>query len=74
VIAKPPIGREDLIGIKRCGVTWPDVSLPRMSQTQRESIAAMLREVPLDAGGDLGVQRPLFEEFMRRQPLPTTSC
>jgi hypothetical protein len=74
VIAKPPIGREDLIGIKRCGVPWPDVSLPRMSQTQRESIAAMLREVPLDAGGDLGVQRPLFEEFMRRQPLPTTSC
>jgi monoterpene epsilon-lactone hydrolase len=40
-----------------------------MSQQQRESIEALLREVPLDAGGDLDVQRPLFEEFMRRTPL-----
>jgi hypothetical protein len=42
---------ENYLGIKRCGLTWPDVALPRMSQAQRESIEAMLREVPIDAGG-----------------------
>jgi acetyl esterase/lipase len=41
-----------------------------MSQAQKESIEAMLREVPIDAGGDLDLQRPLFEEFLRQQPLP----
>ena len=40
-----------------------------MSQAQRASVEAMVREVSIDAGGDLEVQRPLFEEFMRRQPL-----
>jgi monoterpene epsilon-lactone hydrolase len=41
-----------------------------MSREQRESLEAVLRQVPLDAGGTLDVQRPLFEEFMLRQPLP----
>lgn len=41
-----------------------------MGQEQRETIKAMLRQAPIDAGGDLDVQRPLFEEFMRQPPLP----
>jgi hypothetical protein len=39
-----------------------------MNQGQRASVEAMVREVSIDAGGDLDVQRPLFEEFMRQQP------
>jgi len=45
-----------------------------MSQAQRESVEAMLRQVPIDAGGDLDVQRPLFEDFMRNSHSRTTSC
>jgi acetyl esterase/lipase len=41
-----------------------------MSQEQKAAVEAILREVPLDATGDLEVQRPLFEEFMRQVPLP----
>jgi acetyl esterase/lipase len=39
-----------------------------MNRAHRESIEAMLRDVPIDAGGELDVQRPLFEQFMRQQP------
>ena len=41
-----------------------------MSQEQKAAVEAILREVPLDATGDLEVQRPLFDEFMRQVPLP----
>ena len=41
-----------------------------MSQEQRAAVEAILRDAPLDATGDLEVQRPLFEEFMRQVPLP----
>jgi epsilon-lactone hydrolase len=41
-----------------------------MSQEQKAAVEAILRDVPLDATGDLEVQRPLFEEFMRQVPLP----
>src|SRR3954469_971986 len=41
-----------------------------MSQEQRAAVEAILRNAPLDATGDLEVQRPLFEEFMRQVPLP----
>ena len=41
-----------------------------MSQEQKAAVEAILREAPLDATGDLEVQRPLFEEFMRQVPLP----
>jgi epsilon-lactone hydrolase len=40
-----------------------------MSQDQKEALDAMLRELPLDLGGDLEVQRPLVEELMRQSPL-----
>jgi monoterpene epsilon-lactone hydrolase len=41
-----------------------------MSQEQKAAVEAILRAAPLDATGDLEVQRPLFEEFMRQVPLP----
>jgi monoterpene epsilon-lactone hydrolase len=40
-----------------------------MSQEQKTALDAMLRELPLDLGGDLDVQRPLVEELMRQAPL-----
>ena len=40
-----------------------------MSQEQKAALDAMLRELPLDLGGDLDVQRPLVEELMRQAPL-----
>ena len=47
-----------------------DRKAERMSDAQKQAVLAMLRDVPLDAGGDLEVQRPMFEEFMRQTPLP----
>jgi hypothetical protein len=41
-----------------------------MTLEQRQSIRAMLGDVPLDAGGELDVQRPMFEEFLGKTPLP----
>jgi acetyl esterase/lipase len=41
-----------------------------MSQDQKTALDALLRELPLDLGGDLDVQRPLVEELMRQAPLP----
>ncbi len=40
-----------------------------MSHAQRESVETMLRDLALDAGGDLAVQRPLLEEVMRQAPI-----
>jgi hypothetical protein len=63
--------RRDLIRIRRCALTGPEVTLlAHDAQTERDSTESMLRKVPIDAGGDLQVQRPLFEEVIREPPLP----
>ncbi len=41
-----------------------------MSQQQRAAVDHLLRNGPLDLGGDLAVQRPLFEEMLTAHPLP----
>jgi hypothetical protein len=41
-----------------------------MSQQQREVLDQLLREGPLDIGGDVHVQRPIFESMASAQPLP----
>lgn len=41
-----------------------------MSQQQREALDQLLRDGPLDIGGDLDFQRPLFESMASAQPLP----
>ena len=41
-----------------------------MSQEQRQALARMLREGPLDLGGDLQEQRPLLDQLMTAHPLP----
>jgi epsilon-lactone hydrolase len=42
-----------------------------MSEPERKSFQALLSAVPLDARGDLGVLRAVFEEFMLQTPLPS---
>jgi epsilon-lactone hydrolase len=41
-----------------------------MSQQQRAALDRLLRDGPLDIGGEVDVQRPLFEEMAGAQPLP----
>ncbi|MDT5069031.1 MAG: epsilon-lactone hydrolase, partial [Mycobacterium sp.] len=41
-----------------------------MSQQQREALDQLLRDSPLDIGGDVDVQRPRFESIIGAQPLP----
>ena len=41
-----------------------------MSQEQRAAIDQLLREAPLDLGGDVGEQRAIFEEMMAATPVP----
>ena len=41
-----------------------------MSQAQRDALDGMLREGPLDLGGDVLEQRPIFEQMMAATPLP----
>ena len=43
-----------------------------MSQAQRESVEAMLRELALGAGASLAVQRPLLEELVRQATVEST--
>jgi acetyl esterase/lipase len=43
-----------------------------MSASQAAELDRLLREGPLDLGGDLAVQRPLLEELMSSHPLPCT--
>jgi len=40
-----------------------------MSRQQRDAVDQLLRDGPLDIGGDVGVQRPLFEAMAGAQPL-----
>jgi len=42
-----------------------------MSQQQRDTIHQILRSAPFDLGGDVAVQRPLLEQMLTAQPLPT---
>lgn len=41
-----------------------------MSREQAEKIEQLLREGPIDLGGDLAEQRPLFEELLGAHPVP----
>jgi acetyl esterase/lipase len=41
-----------------------------MSQEQRDALDGMLREGPLDLGGDVLEQRPIFEKMMAAAPPP----
>jgi acetyl esterase/lipase len=41
-----------------------------MSREQREAVAQLLREGPLDIGGDVYEQRVIFERMMTARPLP----
>ncbi|MFI9809920.1 alpha/beta hydrolase fold domain-containing protein [Streptomyces sp. NPDC052301] len=43
-----------------------------MTRELREQVGELLRKSPLDLGGDLGVQRPLFEQILSSssQPVP----
>lgn len=41
-----------------------------MSRQQRDALDQLLRDAPLDIGGDVAVQRPLFEAMAGAQPLP----
>ena len=41
-----------------------------MSRQQRDALDELLRDGPLDIGGDVSVQRPLFEAMAGAQPLP----
>ncbi len=41
-----------------------------MSEQQREALETMLRDGPLDLGGDVQQQRPIFTEMMRATPIP----
>ena len=41
-----------------------------MSRQQRDALDQLLRDGPLDIGGDVDVQRPLFEAMAGAQPLP----
>jgi len=41
-----------------------------MSQQQRDALDQLLRDAPLDLGGDVAEQRVIFEEMMAAIPLP----
>jgi acetyl esterase/lipase len=41
-----------------------------MTREQREQVRELRRNSPLDLGGDLDVQRPLFEQILSSQPVP----
>jgi monoterpene epsilon-lactone hydrolase len=41
-----------------------------VSQEQRAAIDQLLREAPLDLGGDVGEQRAIFEQMMAATPVP----
>ncbi len=41
-----------------------------MSQQQRDALDQLLRDSPLDLGGDVAEQRVIFEEIMAASPLP----
>lgn len=41
-----------------------------MSQHQREALDQLLRDAPLDLGGDVTEQRVIFEEMMAAMPVP----
>jgi len=41
-----------------------------VTTTQRDAIDEMLRHAPFDLGGDLAVQRPLFEQMLTAHALP----
>jgi monoterpene epsilon-lactone hydrolase len=41
-----------------------------VSQEQREAIDDLLRHAPLDLGGDVNEQRPIFEDMMAAVPVP----
>ena len=41
-----------------------------MSQHQREALDQLLRDAPLDLGGDVTEQRVIFEEMMATMPVP----
>ncbi|MER6030145.1 alpha/beta hydrolase [Streptomyces sp. NPDC001851] len=42
-----------------------------MTREQREQVRELRRNSPLDLGGDIDVQRPLFEQILSSQPVPT---
>lgn len=42
-----------------------------MTREQRERVRELRRKSPLDLGGDLDVQRPLFQRILSSQPVPT---
>ena len=41
-----------------------------MSQQQRDELDTMLRDAPLDLGGDVAQQREIFAEMMQATPIP----
>jgi hypothetical protein len=41
----PTLRREALTGVRRCRLTWPDVTPPHIGQKQRDPFEAMLLEV-----------------------------
>jgi acetyl esterase/lipase len=41
-----------------------------VSQQQREALDQLLRDAPLDLGGDVAEQRIIFEEMMAAIPVP----
>jgi epsilon-lactone hydrolase len=41
-----------------------------MSQQQRDALDQLLRDAPLDLGGDVAEQRAIFEEMMAAIPVP----
>src|ERR1700745_3432189 len=41
-----------------------------MSQQQRDALDSLLRDAPLDTGGDVAEQRLIFEEMMAAIPIP----
>ena len=41
-----------------------------MSQGQRDALFELLRDAPLDLGGDVNEQRIIFEEMMGATPIP----
>ncbi|MEU5540515.1 alpha/beta hydrolase fold domain-containing protein [Streptomyces sp. NPDC020362] len=41
-----------------------------MSLEQRETVKQILRDSPFDLGGEVSLQRPLFEQMLTSQPLP----
>jgi hypothetical protein len=41
-----------------------------VTQQQRDSLDQLLRDAPLDLGGDVAEQRVIFEEMMAAIPVP----